>query len=520
MELEKRSIHMNRQKCRSVLQVTIDNDINVPDVKPDIGKIIREQGEIRLQESKVANGRVLLKGEMLFHILYVDAENEYKVSHMEGAIDINEVVNLGDSCSGDSIWVQGELEDITASIINSRKISVKAIVKLAVSAEEIIDEEAVVGVTDAGDAERLMENGTVTELALCKKDIYRIKEDITIPPGRDSVEDIMFFDMILQNVETRMMGNKFGVRGDIRMFVFYRGLENDRVNSYETSVPFSGEIDCVGCDENMIAQVDIRIQERNLEVKADEDGEDRILELEAVLGLDMRVYNETDIQLLADIYSTSTEIIPEYKDTFFNNLILKNNSKAKIQERMALGADYPAILQLCNAGAYVRIDEETVVPGGIETEGVIEISVLYFTDDDGNAIGSYKNVIPFNHFIEVKNITADCVYEINPSVDQINVTVTDEREIEVKAVIALDTIVFNVSKKKKITGCQVSERNADEINKIPGMTGYIVRKDDTLWSIAKNFLTTTQSIIDMNDLENDEIYTGQKLLLVKHIPEV
>ena len=36
MELEKRKIYMNRQKARIVTQVTIDEDRNVPDVKPDM----------------------------------------------------------------------------------------------------------------------------------------------------------------------------------------------------------------------------------------------------------------------------------------------------------------------------------------------------------------------------------------------------------------------------------------------------------------------------------------------------
>ena len=76
MELIKRNIHMNRQKCKSCLQLTLDNDLNVPDIKPDIERIIREQGEIKLQEVKTVNGRVLLKGNLNFHILYIDADNE------------------------------------------------------------------------------------------------------------------------------------------------------------------------------------------------------------------------------------------------------------------------------------------------------------------------------------------------------------------------------------------------------------------------------------------------------------
>ena len=43
---------MNKLKCKSTLQLTLDDDFNVPDVKPDIDKIIKEQGEIKITDIK------------------------------------------------------------------------------------------------------------------------------------------------------------------------------------------------------------------------------------------------------------------------------------------------------------------------------------------------------------------------------------------------------------------------------------------------------------------------------------
>lgn len=55
MELIKKDIHMNRIKCKSTTQMTIDNDINVPDVKPDISRIIRVNGEVKIQDIRTVN---------------------------------------------------------------------------------------------------------------------------------------------------------------------------------------------------------------------------------------------------------------------------------------------------------------------------------------------------------------------------------------------------------------------------------------------------------------------------------
>ena len=48
MELLKKKIHMNRLKCRGVSQISLEEDFNVPDSKPDVGTIVESSGEVRM----------------------------------------------------------------------------------------------------------------------------------------------------------------------------------------------------------------------------------------------------------------------------------------------------------------------------------------------------------------------------------------------------------------------------------------------------------------------------------------
>lgn len=520
MELIKRNIHMNRQKCKSCLQLTLDNDLNVPDIKPDIERIIREQGEIKLQEVKTVNGRVLLKGNLNFHILYIDADNEYQVQHMDGQIAFDEVVNMNEACAGDNVQVKWELEDLSSDIINSRKISVKAILKLMVSADEVMDEEAAVGISEADRVEQLNVAKMVTELALSKKDIYRIKDEVRIPSGRDSIREILYQDVIPEEMEMRLLQDQLSIRGDMRIFILYTGVEDDRINAFETNISFSGTVDCNGCDENMISQVGINIQDKDIQIKADEDGEDRVLDIEIVAGLDIKVYKEEEVNLLGDMYSTVADITPVCKDAYFDNLIMKNNSKARINDRLSIESGQPAILQICNATGVVRVDEEKIVPGGIEVEGVVEVKLLYFTEGEGSPIGSYKGVIPFTQLVEAKGISETSIYELNTAAEQVNVMVIDGREMEVKAVIGIDAIVFDRFSQPIITDFEIADKDMDALQDIPGMTGYVVQRNDNLWNIAKQFSTTMDIIREMNGITTDDIETGQKLLLIKQVDMV
>ena len=517
MELIKKNIHTNREKCRSNLQITLDNDINIPDIKPDVEMIVREQGEIKVQDIKVSNGRVSIKGELIVNILYIAEQEDNKVQHMVGNISFNENVNMSDTCDGDAVNVKWELDDLTADIINSRKISVKSILNLIVCADEIIDEEAAVEVCGDINTEQLYKEIDITELALNKKDIYRIKDEIILTSGRDSIQDILFSDVVLEETDIRISESQLNLRGNLRLFILYTGAGNGRVNAYEANVGFSGAIDCNGCDESMIPKVEICIQDKEIQVKEDEDGEDRIIDIEAVLGIDIKVHREEKVKMLEDMYTISGVVTPVFKSTCFNNLIMKNNSKARINEHIVMEEIYPPILQVCNTIGNVRIDEKNIVSGGIEVEGIIEVKLLYFTDEENYILGAYKGIVPFNYFVEVKDIHENCTYEISTNVEQINVIVIDGREIEVKATVGMDVIVFEKKECNIIVDFKEEEENAAKLLNIPGMTGYIVQKNDRLWDIAKEYSTTMELIREMNGLESDEISEGMKLLLIKEV---
>ena len=58
MELVKKEIHMNQMKGKIVTQMTLDEDFNVPDPKPDVSRIILSQGDVVLEAVKQAEEKV------------------------------------------------------------------------------------------------------------------------------------------------------------------------------------------------------------------------------------------------------------------------------------------------------------------------------------------------------------------------------------------------------------------------------------------------------------------------------
>ena len=94
MELIKKNIHMNKLKCKSDLQITMDDDFNVPDIKPDIYKIIKEQGEVKIQDVKVSTGKMIIQGYLSFNVLYLSDELDRPLYNISGEIPFEETVHL------------------------------------------------------------------------------------------------------------------------------------------------------------------------------------------------------------------------------------------------------------------------------------------------------------------------------------------------------------------------------------------------------------------------------------------
>lgn len=49
----------------------------------------------------------------------------------------------------------------------------------------------------------------------------------------------------------------------------------------------------------------------------------------------------------------------------------------------------------------------------------------------------------------------------------------------------------------------------------PGIVGYVVRDGDSIWSIAKQYYSSLDSIRKLNSLEGDDVKAGDRLIVVK-----
>ena len=515
MKLVMQRVHMNKCNCRESKQITLDRDFNVPDARPDALQIMKEQGEIQIEEAHMMEGKASIKGNMHFQGLYA-AEGEARISEMSGSIPFEEMIPLSCAERGDELTVQASFGDLRSELINSRKLGMKAIVNLDVKAETVCDGEGAVDMEEAENVYCQKKTLDISRLVFSKKDTLRVRDEWKIPGTKDAIGKILYTDVQLGEMNTRMLENELQADGQATFFVVYLGEgEEGTINYFENTIPIQGTIDCDGCQPDNVAQVMCGIHSRDIEIKEDEDGENRVMDIELVVDFDIKVYGQEQLELLTDFYSLTELCKPIYKESFFENLVVHNKNKAKFTGKVETGEYAP--LQIWNVTGDLRVDRQIQKADCVVVEGVVDTSILYLTGDERIPLATVKGSIPFEQTVEAEGITENSNVWLRGTLEQISGTVTGEKEIEVKAVAALDVIAFERIEEPIICDYESEEIDWKARSREPGMVGYVVKEGETLWDVAKQFSTTEDSIREINQLEQATIQTGDILLVLKEV---
>ena len=372
MELKKESIQMLRIKNKAAAQATFDEDYNVPDVKPDIGRLVQSKADVSMEEVRLSEGRALLKGTLNADLLYV-GEKEGRIYSLSAKLPLDEMINLEGIEGGDKLCLKWEIEDLSVHMIHSRKLNIKAIVTFYA----VVDELAVVELPVSAEDQEVSvktEKVRLMSLRVHKKDTLRIKDDITLASNRPNVENLLWYMAEPRNLDLRPGENKLRVKGELAVFLLYTGYEEENPPQWlEYTMPFSNEMECSGCMEDLIPHIEVSLLHQGIEVKPDPDGEERILQVDVVLELNMKMYREEEHELLLDAYSPHKECVLHRKKEMLESLLVRNFSRCRLTDRIEVKESQGKVLQLCHSSGKVKVDKTRITDKGIVAEGIVAL---------------------------------------------------------------------------------------------------------------------------------------------------
>lgn len=511
---------MQSMKFRSTasLQVTLDQDYNVPDQKADIEKMIVEGHEIQIQNTKLMIDKLIVKGSLFWRTLYLKDRQSCRLEHMEGELPFEEIINMDGLTEDADVHVDCETEDMRVTMIHSRKVSVRAVLNLRVRAETMEEISAISGVNEQPEAICLQkQRAEVSQIAVRKKDTIRIREEMELPANKANMIEILWGEVQNRRVDIRPLNDKLLLRGEASVFLLYSGENEENPFEYEEmDLPWHAELPCSGMKEGMIVSSYLHKVSQTLEMKADMDGEMRIVMVEMVLETDLCAYEEKEVEIVSDAYSLNCQLYPVEQVLSAVHMVIRNQTECKLYDKVRMPGDHVGILQLCHPWAEIRMDRLEMTKEGIRAEGAADVHILYVNGDDQMPLDVVNAMLPFSCMIETGVLPENVEFEVYPYLDHMSALMTGQDTAEIRMTIRLDTMVFQPLNMKVMTAIEEEAVDDNSMEALPNMTGYVVKRGDSLFSIGKRFCTTAEKIKSINHMEKEEISEGERLLVIKH----
>lgn len=515
MEVEKRKIYMDRMKHKAGTQIALEDDRNLQDNKPDIARILGQRGYIRLEELKPAAGHVTMRGKLHYKVLY-QSDEEQEICSVEGSIPFEEQVHMDGLGAEELVQSRWELDDMTIGMINSRKLSVQAVACFELFVEELYEEQVPVSL-----AEGTRETGiecrkqtlNMAGIAVLKKDIFRIREEMELPQNCPNIGSLVWEDIEVSGLEFRPVEEKIFVKGEIRGFFLYTPQnEESGVQIFSTTIPVSGSVDCQGCSEELIADIRYQISQQDIEVQDDFDGERRVVSLEMALDLYMKLYKEEKIEILADCYGLQKEVKLQRQETEYRTMFAKCTGKYRLSEEVS-AEGVPASAKFLHYQASTQKEGIRQTEEGMEVLGAVEADFL-LQDESSRKFYRLHAGIPFKYLLETSGMAAADYSDIRVCLE--NLTISGAGEVwEVKGILSFEMAAFQRAKEDVIGEIELCEPDAEKYKKTPGMVGYVVKAGDTLWDIGKRYMISLESLREINHLSREEIHAGDKMLIIR-----
>lgn len=507
-DVSREKLILNKLISQKQETIVVQGDMIVPDSKPDILSTLNTSGVVSIYKQEVQTGRVRVDGNINVYIMYLADSTEDKARGLNTNLDFSENFVISE-CTGDMrAELETSIKNIECKVLNGRKINIK--VTLDTNLKIFASEETEV-ICDLNDKniQVLRPTYKINSLIGAGETKVYIKETINIDT-KDNLAEILKSNLRIINKDTKISYNKILAKAEVELKIVYLTEEN-QIRITTCNLPVVGFIDMQNISENSIC--DVHYQVKNIIIKPNSIEEHSIY-VEIEMGICAECYEEKEINLIEDLYSTCSNL------QFNKKRVTTISRKTKRTESLNVSTkvNMPEIVgnDLIDVDAQPIIVKMTKSPSKIIFEGELKLTFLY-TEDGQMQVSSKNAELPFQ--ISIDDLENAENVEIMPDIEvESNDCRVEGGAINCNANLKLD-VGLHENRSLDIID-EISEEDLEDIQDYSVII-YIVKKGDTLWNIAKKFKSTVDDIVRVNGIENpDKISEGEKLYIPKTVRTV
>lgn len=512
IELIRENIECEQLLGESTCDTIIKAEYLIPDTHPDVIKILTVDSKPFIVNKEVMKDKVYLDGQIEYNIIYLAKEEEkmavYNVTYIGKFSNYVEVPGAEHNmdCEHDCY-----IEHMECNIINERKVAVEGVIKLKAEVYRNYNFEIIKDITNSEDIQMLKNPMEVDKIVGTINTDMVAKCPIKVPNDKPEIGNILKCDINIHKKDINVMENKIIIEAAALINILYKGKDTRDIIALQEDVGISKEVDYDGITPNMESYTDFRVDAMEINIKDNELGENRIIDIEALIKAATRVMYKEEMDIIQDAYSPSVSM--EMKKENYKLNVIHGQAKGEqvVRGDIELDKDTPRISEIVMCSGKVCITEKRIVEDKVIVEGVLNIDVMYRTKDEDKYICSVSEEIPFTCPVDLSGCKIQMQSIAKAFLESIDASI-EAGNIAIKAVVQVYTRVNYIMPKEFLV--DISPIEGEIPKKKSSVTIYVVQNGDTLWKIAKKYFTTVENLIKVNGIENpDGVKLGEKLII-------
>lgn len=491
--MERNTVIINKKTASNTKVVEINGDVIVPDIKPDIVNIINTNGMAYIYKEDIGSGRVRIDGNIDTYIVYLADNGETR--SIQTTLTISE--SIEDSGINENCFTKQKviLEGIESKVLNERKISIKANVKIKSDIFEKSEIEITSDFTEIENVEKLKETLDIKSIIGRNNVRTSIKEDISVDNDYE-ISEILKTDVEIANLENKISFNKVLAKADANVKVVFL-TEDNRIGVAASTIPVMSFIDMDKITDSNICNVDYSI--RNMLFKANSK-EMHSIACQVDFEVCCEAFENKTIDVIQDMYGTRNDV------EFTKKEVGVQSAREDIIENMNINENVAVedILTIFDVNCLPKKINTTRSGNMYNHECELNLEI-YYEANNRNGLNVKSVTLPFMVKSEIEE-----ELEFNISRKQFTV-VNDNVDCDIEI-----SYKQNNNNLKTISIIEdVSTKECEEENDYK-MFMYFVKPGDTIWKIAKKFKVCMNDIISINNIENpDKINIGDRLYIMR-----
>ena len=126
IDVSKEQICINKLVCEKKEIVFLEEDMIVPDSKPDILNSINLNGNVCIYKKEILDEKIKIDGCINTYIMYLPDSKEDSVRGLNATLDFSQNIVIPECKEGMISEIHTELKDLECKVLNGRKINVRA----------------------------------------------------------------------------------------------------------------------------------------------------------------------------------------------------------------------------------------------------------------------------------------------------------------------------------------------------------------------------------------------------------